>query len=238
VFFDLAGTLIEVQGGLGSQYARIGAQFGLEADAKAIDRAFPRAFAAAGPMVFAHARPGGDVAALEKGFWKEVVRGVFAQIGMADTLAAGPTFDRYFEQLFSHFETADAWTVFPDVVPTLRELKGRGLVVGLITNFDHRVFALVEALGLAPLLDSVTIPAIAGAAKPEPGIFEHAAARHGLKTSEAIQVGDSVGDDVEGARGAGMLLGVLLDRKGRYRDVEGAPRISSLAELPPLVPAR
>jgi putative hydrolase of the HAD superfamily len=233
VFFDLAGTLIEVKGGLGSQYAAVAAEFGLRTDPSAIDKAFPKAFAAADPMVFA--RPdAAEVASLEKGFWKEVVRGVWADIGMADEME-GDRFDRYFERLFHHFEGADAWTVFPDVRPTLGQLRARGLVVGLITNFDHRVFPLVNALGLAPLIDSITIPATAGAAKPDRRIFEHAAARHGLQPADVVQVGDAIGDDVEGARGAGMSA-ILLDRKNRHSSIDGVPRITSLDRLRSLLP--
>ena len=50
----------------------------------------------------------------------------------------------------------------------------------------------------------------------------------------AVQVGDSVRDDVNGARGAGMGA-VLLDRKGRHPHVEGAARINTLDELQALL---
>jgi putative hydrolase of the HAD superfamily len=236
VFFDLAGTLIEVTGGLGTQYAAVAAEFGVHADPALIDRAFPRAFSAAGRMVFLPP-DAAKAASLEKGFWKEVVRGVLAEIGLGDALAVDGTFDRYFERLFRHFENADAWNIFPDVLPAIDRLRGDGLLVGLITNFDYRVFPLVKALGLAPLFASVTVPGVAGAAKPEAAIFEYATARHGLKPSDAVQVGDSLRDDVEGAREAGMA-GVLLDRKGRHGHVDGVTRITSLEELPALLETR
>jgi FMN phosphatase YigB (HAD superfamily) len=42
-------------------------------------------------------------------------------------------------------------------------------------------------------------------------------------------VGDTIEDDVEGARAVGMSA-VLLDREGRYPDIEG--RLDDLRELP------
>jgi putative hydrolase of the HAD superfamily len=233
VFFDLAGTLIKVRRGIGAQYAAIARDYGVNADAAALDSAFPSAFSAAGRMVFA--RPdAAEAASLEKGFWKEVVRLAFAESG---ALAQFPprAFDRCFDRLFHYFETAAPWAIYPDVLPVLAELDRRGFVLGLITNFDYRVFKLIAALDLARFIDSITIPALAGAAKPASAIFEYALARHGLQPGEAVQVGDSLRDDVEGARAAG-LRGVLLDRKGRVPRT--SDYITSLNELRPLLGLR
>jgi len=245
VFFDLAGTLIKVRGGIGAQYSAIARDYGVEADSEAIDAAFPRAFASAdsrrstGPQIHADSRRfhgvSAEVASLEKGFWKEVVRLVFAEAGGLGQFRDGQ-FDRYFDRLFDYFATSAGWTIYPDVVPVLGDLKRRGFILGLITNFDHRVFTLVDALELACFIDSITIPALAGAAKPERAIFGYALARHGLQASEAVQVGDSIRDDVEGACAAG-LRGVLLDRKDRA-GADDVERIRSLAELPPLIGLR
>jgi putative hydrolase of the HAD superfamily len=176
-----------------------------------------------------------EVASLEKKFWKEVVRLVFAEAGGLGQFRDGQ-FDRYFDRLFDYFATSAGWTIYPDVVPLLGDLKRRGFILGLITNFDHRVFRLIDALDLARFIDSITIPALAGAAKPEAAIFGYALARHGLQASEAVQVGDSIRDDVEGACAAG-LRGVLLDREDRA-GADDVERIRSLAELPPLIGLR
>jgi putative hydrolase of the HAD superfamily len=233
VFFDLAGTLIRVRGGLGVQYAAIAMEFGVEADAGAIDRAFKGAFERVGRMVFL--RPdAAEVASLEKKFWKQVVRLILAETGALQQFG-NDQFDRYFDRLFDYFATSAGWTVYPDVVPALDRLRSGGLIVGLITNFDHRVFRLIEALGLSRFIDSVAIPALAGAAKPEAAIFEYALARHGLRAGEAVQVGDSIRDDVEGARAAG-LRGVLIDR--HFDVAQGRPfdsAITSLEALPRLL---
>ncbi len=179
--------------------------------------------------------PDARVRSLEKEFWREVVRLVFVEAGALTQFAAGQ-FNRCFDRLFSQFATAAAWTIYPEVVPVLETLKRRGVILGLITNFDHRVFPLIDELELARFIDSITIPALAGAAKPDAAIFEYALARHGLAAGESVQVGDCVRDDVEGARAAG-LRGVLLDREGRAGAVD-AERITTLSELPRLIGLR
>ncbi len=168
------------------------------------------------------------MASLEKEFWKEVVRLIFDRTGALVQFREGQ-FDRYFDHLFEYFATAAGWTIYPDVVPVLGELKRRGFILGLITNFDRRVFKLIEALDLSRFIDSITIPALAGAAKPEAAIFEYALARHGLQASEAVQVGDSLRDDVEGARAAG-LRGVLIEDKASGF-LTGQPPVAWLGAL-------
>jgi HAD superfamily hydrolase (TIGR01509 family) len=74
----------------------------------------------------------------------------------------------------------------------------------MVSNFDHRLPAVLEALGLAPLLDVVVLPADAGAAKPDPRIFQLALARLGVAAAEALYVGDDAEDDVAGATAAGL----------------------------------
>jgi len=50
-----------------------------------------------------------------------------------------------------------------------------------------------------------------------------------VEPGEAVMVGDTIADDVEGARAVGMTA-ILLDRDGRHAEFE--PRIDTLAELP------
>lgn len=228
VFFDLAGTLIRVRGSIGTQYATLARDFGVEAEVASIDRAFAGAFRSAGRMVFPNP-DAAEVARLEKEFWKAVVREVFARTDLLPQFGRGQ-FDVYFDRLFDYFATAAGWEVYPDVGPALRRLSADGLAVGLITNFDYRVFRLVDALDLGRYIESVTIPALAGAAKPDPAIFQHALARHGLEPADALQIGDSFEDDVQGAEATGMRA-VLIHRGGRQPPTD-ARTISSLDELP------
>jgi putative hydrolase of the HAD superfamily len=123
--------------------------------------------------------------------------------------------------------------VYPEVLPTLKDLRNRGLELGIVSNFDSRLFKVLKGLGLAEVFDTVTISSLAHAAKPSPKIFEVALEQHAVDPGEAMHVGDSVRDDVEGATKAG-LAAVLLARQGKQAP-PGIPVIRTLNELIPLL---
>jgi putative hydrolase of the HAD superfamily len=99
----------------------------------------------------------------------------------------------------------------------------------VVSNWDSYLPALLEGLGLARRFQAVAVSAIEETGKPDAEIFHRACARLSVGASEALHVGDSVREDYEGARAAG-LTALLLDRQDRHRDIE--QRIASLAELP------
>jgi putative hydrolase of the HAD superfamily len=199
---------------------------------EAIDRAFPAAFRAAPPMAFPGASPA-SVPLRERAVWEGIVRRVFEAIGLGRAFGE-ERFAAFFAALWDDFASAEAWALYPDVVPCLEALRARGCRAGVVTNFDGRVIGLLDALGLAGWFDAITRSGEVGAAKPDPAIFRHALRQHGVSAQQALHVGDSPGDDVAGAAAAG-LLGVLVDRAGRHADPPAGVRIVSLSELPALV---
>jgi putative hydrolase of the HAD superfamily len=121
---------------------------------------------------------------------------------------------------------------YPDAAPALRELRARGIRLVVASNWDCSLPEVLERAGLASLVDGVVSSAMAGAAKPDPALFEAALRVAGVAPDRALHVGDSLSKDVEGASAAGIAA-VLLDRSGEHREV--APRIETLAELPGLI---
>ncbi len=227
VFFDAAGTLFTVNGSVGEIYARLARDHGKEVSVADLEAGFRRCFATAPPMAFPGASPA-RVLVLEKQWWRDLVQSVFAPLGPF------PRFADYFEELFACFARANAWRLYPETVETLVALKVRGLHFGVISNFDSRLFALLDGLGLAHFFDTVVISTQAGAAKPQAAIFIQALAHHGLQPDEALHVGDSYEADVVGAQGAG-LTPVLVDRRDRDQGTDGYRRVKSLAEIVAIV---
>lgn len=119
--------------------------------------------------------------------------------------------------------------VFDDVGPALVAARGRSQRLVVVSNWDCSLHAVLERIGLAPLLDGVVTSAQAGARKPSPAIFERALAMAQVGPSEAIHVGDSFAEDVLGAQRAGIEP-VLLRRDGAAGPA-GVATIASLAEL-------
>jgi beta-phosphoglucomutase len=125
--------------------------------------------------------------------------------------------------------------LFSDVMPALEALHELGLPLAVISNFDTHLRDLLHQLHLLHYFEFVIVSAEVGIAKPEPGIFELAVTRAKMPRERLLYVGDHVGDDIEGARGAGMDA-VLIDRGNRHRGAL-CPRIASLLELADYVQA-
>jgi putative hydrolase of the HAD superfamily len=121
------------------------------------------------------------------------------------------------------------WAVYPDVTPTLDALAARGLSLAIVSNWDSYLPKLLERRGLARYFQTVSVSAIEETGKPGAEIFHRTCARIGASAAETLHVGDSLRDDYEGARGAG-LQALLLDRRGEHADIP--ERIGSLSELP------
>ena len=120
-------------------------------------------------------------------------------------------FDEFFEEVFAVFERPDSWRLFPETREVLATLKAQGFELGIISNFDSRLFSVLRGLGIADLFDTITISSLAHAAKPSARIFQQALDKHAVEPADALHVGDSERDDVKGAQGVG-LTGVLLAR--------------------------
>jgi putative hydrolase of the HAD superfamily len=121
------------------------------------------------------------------------------------------------------------FTVFADVRPALAAARREGRRVVVVSNWDVSLHGVLERLGLAAMLDAVVTSAEVGARKPAREIFEEALRLAGTAAHEAIHVGDSLEEDVAGARRAGIEP-VLLRRDGQGGP-SGLRTIATLAEL-------
>jgi len=141
------------------------------------------------------------------------------------------------DRMFEAFSDPAAYKLFDDVRPALDALAGRGLKLGVISNFEPWLATVLELEGVDHLFAATAISGVLGVAKPEPGIFLWALQQAAVEAGSALHVGDHLDVDVSGARAVGMA-GVLIDRYGRVPDPPpGVPRIESLAELVDLVEA-
>jgi putative hydrolase of the HAD superfamily len=122
---------------------------------------------------------------------------------------------------------------YPDVVAALQRWRSAGARLVVASNWDISLHAVLERTGLRGLLDAVVTSAELGAAKPAGELFAAALALAGAQAWQSAHIGDSLFEDVEGARAAGIEAVWL-----RRSDHAGAPAappqvrvISSLAEF-------
>jgi putative hydrolase of the HAD superfamily len=124
---------------------------------------------------------------------------------------------------------------YPEVPAVLDRLRRAGVRRVVVSNWDVSLHDVLRSTGLARLVSGAITSAELGATKPRPGPFRHALTIAGVPASDAMMVGNSVAEDVEGARAAGVAP-VLLVRGGEPPEgLEGVPVIRSLRELPALV---
>jgi putative hydrolase of the HAD superfamily len=126
------------------------------------------------------------------------------------------------------------FSAFPEVRAALVAARERGQRLVVVSNWDVSLHGVLRALGIDGLLDGVLTSAEIGARKPAPAIFESALALVGASADEAVHVGDSLEEDVAGARAAGVEP-VLVRRGAGGADADGwsagVRMIPSLAEL-------
>ena len=222
-FFDAAGTLLTVKGSVGERYAVLASAYGKDVAPHEIEAGFRRIFPKAPPLAFPGA-PAAKLAELEHAWWRSVVRDVFAGFGPF------PRFDDYFDALYEAFAQPEAWRLYPETRATLDALRARGYRLGVISNFDARLFGLLDGLGIADRFDPIIASSRAGAAKPDPAIFRHALTKCGASAEQAVHVGDTYELDVLGARAAGVAA-ILIDRVGRATPPD-CPTVRRLDEVP------
>ena len=214
VLFDVDFTIAKPGPDLGPEgYRRLGSRFGLDLD----------------PSRYAEARAHA-VETLERHpeldhdeevwvlFTEQIIRGM------------GGGSDRTYEcavEMTRAWEHAHNFQIFDDVLPVLTELRDRRLKLGLVSNTGRDLDVFVAHHGLD--VDAVVASGAHGKTKPHPTIFMAALERLGVSPPDAVMVGDSVEDDVDGARAVGMR-GVLLDRENRYPEI--AEKLTDLRALP------
>lgn len=221
VLFDATGTLIEPAEPVGDCYARTAAAHGVVVPGWRLGDAFARVLRHAPERVYPGADPQ-EAARRERDWWRERVRQTFQA---ADSTLRFPDFDAFFADLFETYGRPTAWRLRTGATSVLRGLRERSLATGVVSNFDHRLPALLAGLGLAPLLDVVTIPARCGYAKPDARIFETALAALGVAAAEALYVGHHPERDLGAASAAGLAV---VDADG----------LASLADLLGHIPER
>lgn len=126
---------------------------------------------------------------------------------------------------------------FPDVRPALRRIRAAGARAVVVSNWDSSLEELLVELGLRAELDAVVSSGAFGPAKPDPAIFAEALRCAGAGPEQAVHVGDSLEEDVLGARAAGiepvLLVRAPLDEASDQlsRRLDGVRAIASLGEL-------
>ena len=206
VFFDVGNTLIYPHPSVSEVCRHILAEEGHVHDLSAIEDLMPLV-----DEYYEDRYRADDTFWTDEGETSQVWVGMYSL--MCRRLGIEDEAERIARRVYDAFGFAEHWRAYEDVERAFERLRGRGLRLGVISNWDGRLESLLAGLGLGSLLDTTVCSAAVGLHKPDPRIFELACERLGVEPDEAAHVGDHHYADVLGARATG-LAAVLIDRHG------------------------
>lgn len=225
VLFDAGDTLLAPAPSFQGRFVAVAADQGLPLEEAAVDAAVAAAVRDA-------AWPGDWTdPATQREFWTGFYQDVLATLGHAGD---GPDHRELAEALFASFSDPASYQLFDDVRPALDELAGRGITLGVVSNFEPWLADILALQEVDHLFATVAISGVLGVAKPDPRIFEAALAGAGADPSATVHVGDQPANDVAAARAVGITP-VLIDRFARHPEPDDAHRVEDLAGLVQLV---
>jgi len=240
VFLDVGGTLAYPHPSFHTLIAQVCQDEGLPATPEQVEAAEPAVWAR---IAERDDRGSGFTMSVERTqeFWHFVYQTFLREIGFPD--AADTELPR---RLWETFVRLENYRVYEDTIPALELLHRSGLTLAVISNWEDWLEQLMASLNIQHYFKFAVISGVCGLEKPDAAIFQHALERAGVAAHEAVHVGDSLQQDVQGAEAAGMRA-ILLDRRDRsiIRPISGLEsepavpewplRISSLLELPSLL---
>jgi putative hydrolase of the HAD superfamily len=218
VLFDAGDTLLAPAPSFQGRFVAVAADHGLPLEEAAVDAAIAAAVrTAAWPEDWTDP-------ATQREFWMGFYRDVLTALGHADDGL------KLAEALYASFSDPASYELFDDVRPALEELAGRGVTLGVVSNFEPWLADILALRGIGHLFATVAISGVLGVAKPDPRIFEAALAEAGADPAATLHVGDQPANDVVAARAVGITP-VLIDRFARYPEPDGTHRVGDLLEL-------
>jgi putative hydrolase of the HAD superfamily len=218
VFFDAVGTLLHPEPPPPVVYAAVGRRFGSRLDEAAVRLRFHAAFRRqeeadrVGNLRTDEAR--------EVARWRAIVREVLDDVADIESC---------FHELYAHFARVDAWRCQPGTAEVLAALSARGHVLGIASNFDHRLRGLVENMPTFRPVRYLVISSAIGWRKPARDFFTAMCRQAAAPPEQVLYIGDDPVNDYEGVRAAG-LQAVLLS-PDKHVPVPEEARIKSLSDL-------
>jgi putative hydrolase of the HAD superfamily len=211
VFFDAGNTLLRVHPSVGAVYAEAARRYGADLSVEAVEESFKQMWMRTAPLV---TNEGHRLSyEKERDWWRFIVGEVFRDHIQFQN------FDAFFDYLFERFAQSECWRLYDDVTHVLQDLNQRGLHLGIISNWDSRLPALLDQMEISQYFKTVVVSALVGYEKPHPAIFEIALKQSGLGCAEIVYIGDDPVLDYQAARTAGIRA-YHLDRYKKFESHE------------------
>lgn len=194
IFLDAEGTFLLFNPSLGEIYRKIWKDFRVNVDPEIISQKFKFYF----KRVFKEKLKPPLNGEICKNAWKEVFEKVFEEFKNSEF------FEKAFKRAYEFFAKPDCVKVVPGFKEFLTNGKEAGLKLAVISNWDCRLYSILEGHGLLPYFDAVFLGCEVGYLKPNAEIFKQALNYFSFKPEETIMIGDTLEDDIEVPKTLGM----------------------------------
>jgi putative hydrolase of the HAD superfamily len=158
----------------------------------------------------------------DESIWHRFTEEIFIGMGGPDAIASECA-----TEVEEGWGVSENFELYEDVLPVLDELRDAELRLAVVSNGirDLHAFVAHHLLDVDAIVDSRSH----GRVKPHPTIFLAALAALAVAPEDAVMVGDSLEEDIEGARALGMRA-ILIDREERHANID--ERLTDLYGLP------
>lgn len=163
----------------------------------------------------------------KKEFYINFNRHILSFLGLSHCIDA--------EKLFIYFkENGQHWTLKENVKEMLEELRLKNYKVSLVSNFDSRLYSILDDMKITPLFDSIFISQEVGLEKPDINFFRLPLLKHKIKAKNTFFIGDSYQLDFLPSISLG-LYPILLDEKDRYATITESNKINSITDCTDII---
>ncbi|EMO52105.1 HAD-IA family hydrolase [Leptospira noguchii] len=214
LFLDVGDTILHLKKSAGETYLEILLQTGLQKKENA-GETYKKAFIESWQKMQKNSppehrdkyqsHPGGT-----PGWWKELLEDFLKRV--PDQVSI----EKAFPIIYHKFADPELWTLDPGFWKLKDYCKKENWGLGAISNWDHRLRALLETKGILEYLNPVIVSAEFGYEKPSPKIFEEAMRLVRLSGDCLVYCGDKYELDIEVPKS----LGWRSYLKGKKGDLE------------------
>jgi len=158
----------------------------------------------------------------DESIWHRFTEEIFVGMGGPQAIASECA-----TEIEEGWGVSENFELYEDVLPVLEELRRAELRIAVVSNGirDLKAFVAHHRLDVDAIVDSRSH----GRVKPHPTIFQAALAALAVAPEDAVMVGDSLEEDIDGARALGMRA-ILIDREERHPNLD--ERLTDLYGLP------
>jgi len=194
LFLDAEGTFLLFNPSLGEIYQRLWKEFGVEVLPEEASKRMRQIF----KRIFKEELQPPLNGRVCKEAWQKVFYQAFSEYqGLK-------VFEEVFHRAYQFFASPECVSVAPFFRDFVHEVKARGLKLAVISNWDCRLYSILEGHGLLPFFDGVFLGCEVGYLKPHQEIFLKALSHFKIQPAQALMMGDTLEDDILVPQSLGM----------------------------------